>query len=203
MILMAFNNIWIFILIAIYTPSNLAAEPPKEVTPTEQVKPSKFMASGVTFLKFTTMGVSGVTCIKAQTTWITANRTFIQRVRVKSDGKWSKKYLNYRPIWKTKNPLLLQGFAFENQSTGDNMTHIFNYTTKYCAVIYTQTKNVTGGVESEAWELWMNYAYFKENRNHEDFCKTTYTSICNCENTTKEYNMDDCEDYKYKQKLVK
>nr|XP_037273674.1 uncharacterized protein LOC119165679 isoform X2 [Rhipicephalus microplus] len=187
---MASNTIWMYILIAIYTPSNLAAEPP-------------FMASGVTFLKFTTLEVRGVTCIKARTTWVTANRTFIQHEVVKSDGNWWEKYLNYRPIWKTKNPLLLQGFALENHTTGDNTTHILNYTTKYCAVIHTQTRNVTGEVESEAWELWMNYAYFRRNRNDEAICKKTYINICNCENTTKEYNIDACEEQTYKQKLVK
>ncbi|KAL3237204.1 hypothetical protein MRX96_048234 [Rhipicephalus microplus] len=90
-----------------------------------------------------------------------------------------------------------------SEATGDNTTHILNYTTKYCAVIHTQTRNVTGEVESEAWKLWMNYAYFRRNRNDEAICKKTYINICNCENTTKEYNIDACEEQTYKQKLVK
>uniref|UniRef100_A0A224YNI4 Lipocalin n=1 Tax=Rhipicephalus zambeziensis TaxID=60191 RepID=A0A224YNI4_9ACAR len=194
---MALYTLWLFLLTVIVVSPHLVTEGKADGAEASarrrRIIPLKFVTSGIRYLYLATLDYTGAECVKATTTNASfIKRTFSEKVELMfSTGDSEHKNVDYTPIWKSKNPLRVQGFrSSESSGSTNNITKVY-YALEYCAIVQTRSETEEG--DSEDWELWVNDNFGKEAED-DTFCRQYYSFLCNCTNSNK-YEFKDCKQY--------
>ncbi|XP_049274536.1 uncharacterized protein LOC119402282 isoform X10 [Rhipicephalus sanguineus] len=201
---MAPHGPWVFLLIAIVTPPNFAAEKKSKSTVVGSKRwfttPWQFMTSKDIYLNLSAPAFENIACIHAKTTASNKTAETMEHkiyVKLKYGDKttWWNSSAPYRPIYPEDKFFALNAFTSVDSTTHDVTNYTFRHTIRDCAIV-SKSKLKTSG-SHQSCELWVNNLFFNRTRANIEFCKKQYCKVCNC-TTTKQYDINECNRPIYK-----